>query len=44
LNLRVSVLSFDKKKLRATCMVMVEAPWRTPPEMKLDSAARATPM
>ena len=44
LNLRVSVFSFDRKKLRATCIVMVLAPWRTPPETKFDSAARATPM
>jgi hypothetical protein len=33
--LRVRVFSLDRKKFRATCMVMVLAPWRLPPLVKL---------
>ena len=40
MNLRVRVRSFERKKLRATCIVIVEAPWRTPPETKFDGGAR----
>jgi len=29
-SLRVAVFSEERKKLRATCMVMVLAPWRRP--------------
>ena len=36
LNLRVRVFSLERKKLRATCIVMVLAPWRTPPATKLE--------
>ena len=42
-NLRVSVFSFDRKKLRATCMVMVEAPSLAPPDSRFDPAARSMP-
>jgi hypothetical protein len=39
----VRVFSDDRKKLRATCMVMVLAPWRLRPATRLAQAARITP-
>ena len=44
LNLRVMVFSLVRKKLRATCMVIVLAPCFAVPEVKLENAARMTPM
>jgi hypothetical protein len=40
----VKVFSRERKKFRATCMVMVLAPWRAPPTEKFEITARTTPM
>lgn len=39
----LGVVALSRSAIRTYCMVIVEAPWETPPDRALDTKARATP-